>query len=75
MLCGASEAPLFPTFAETFGNARALARGWDDPAEASRPFDLRRNGFVLGEGAALLVLESAEHAAARGAAGYADVAG
>jgi 3-oxoacyl-[acyl-carrier-protein] synthase II len=75
VICGASEAPLFPTFAETFANARALARGWDDPTEASRPFDLRRNGFVLSEGAALLVLENAEHAAARGASGYADVAG
>jgi 3-oxoacyl-[acyl-carrier-protein] synthase II len=75
VICGASEAPLFPTFAETFGNARALARGWDDPADASRPFDLRRNGFVLSEGSALLVLERAEHAAARGARGYADVAG
>ncbi|GAA1666071.1 beta-ketoacyl-ACP synthase II [Kribbella yunnanensis] len=75
VLCGASEAPLFPTFAETFANARALARGWDDPTEASRPFDLRRNGFVLSEGAALLVLESTAHAAARGASGYADVAG
>ncbi|WP_433162317.1 beta-ketoacyl-[acyl-carrier-protein] synthase family protein [Kribbella sp. CA-247076] len=75
VLCGASEAPLFPTFAETFANARALARGWDDPSEASRPFDLRRNGFVLSEGAALLVLESAEHAAARNAPGYADVVG
>ncbi|MGW6282401.1 beta-ketoacyl-[acyl-carrier-protein] synthase family protein [Kribbella sp. NPDC055071] len=75
VLCGASEAPLFPTFAETFANARALARGWDDPTEASRPFDLRRNGFVLSEGAALLILESTQHAAARGAAGYADVVG
>ncbi|WP_020392567.1 beta-ketoacyl-[acyl-carrier-protein] synthase family protein [Kribbella catacumbae] len=75
VICGASEAPLFPTFAETFANARALARNWDDPTEASRPFDLRRNGFVLSEGAALLVLESTEHATARGARGYADVAG
>ncbi|MER7458718.1 beta-ketoacyl-[acyl-carrier-protein] synthase family protein [Micromonospora sp. NPDC126480] len=75
VLCGASEAPLFPTFADTFGNARALARGWSDPAAASRPFDTRRNGFVLAEGAALLVLESAEHAAARGVTGYAEVAG
>ncbi|MGH3742355.1 MAG: beta-ketoacyl-[acyl-carrier-protein] synthase family protein, partial [Micromonosporaceae bacterium] len=56
VLCGASEAPLFATFADTFGNARALARGWDDPTEASRPFDRRRNGFVLSEGVALLVL-------------------
>lgn len=75
VICGASEAPLFPTFADSFGNARALARGWDDPAEASRPFDARRNGFVLSEGAALLVLERAEHAAARGVASYAEVAG
>lgn len=75
VLCGASEAPLFPTFADTFGNARALARGWADPTKASRPFDARRNGFVLAEGAALLVLERAEHAAARGVAAYAEVAG
>ncbi|WP_018215669.1 beta-ketoacyl-[acyl-carrier-protein] synthase family protein [Salinispora vitiensis] len=75
VLCGASEAPLFPTFADTFGNARALARGWADPAAASRPFDLRRNGFVLAEGAALLVLENAAHAVARGATGYAEIAG
>ncbi|TCO49606.1 3-oxoacyl-[acyl-carrier-protein] synthase II [Kribbella antiqua] len=75
VLAGASEAPLFPTFAETFANARALARGWDDPIEASRPFDLRRNGFVLSEGAALLVLESVDHAAKRQARGYADIAG
>ncbi|WP_433384942.1 beta-ketoacyl-[acyl-carrier-protein] synthase family protein [Micromonospora sp. KLBMP9576] len=75
VLCGASEAPLFPTFADAFGNARALARGWADPTAASRPFDARRNGFVLAEGAALLVLERSGHAAARGAAGYAEVAG
>lgn len=75
VLCGASEAPLFPTFADTFGNARALARGWADPTAASRPFDTRRNGFVLAEGAVLLVLESADHAAARGATGYAEIAG
>ncbi|MGI8665169.1 MAG: beta-ketoacyl-[acyl-carrier-protein] synthase family protein [Jatrophihabitans sp.] len=75
VVCGASEAPLFPTFADTFGNARALARGWDEPTEASRPFDRRRNGFVLSEGSALLVLERAEHAIARGARGYADVLG
>jgi len=75
VVCGASEAPLFPTFADTFGNARALARRWDDPTAASRPFDKRRNGFVLAEGAAMMVLERADHADARGAAGYADVAG
>ncbi|MEV7348852.1 beta-ketoacyl-[acyl-carrier-protein] synthase family protein [Micromonospora chalcea] len=75
VVCGASEAPLFPTFADTFGNARALARGWDEPTEASRPFDKRRNGFVLAEGAALLVLERAGHADGRGVRGYAEVAG
>ncbi|MFD1048762.1 beta-ketoacyl synthase N-terminal-like domain-containing protein, partial [Kibdelosporangium lantanae] len=57
VVCGASEAPLFPTFADTFGNARALARNWADPTAASRPFDKRRNGFVLAEGAGMLVLE------------------
>jgi 3-oxoacyl-[acyl-carrier-protein] synthase II len=75
VVCGASEAPLFPTFADTFGNARALARGWDDPIAASRPFDRRRNGFVLAEGAGLLVLERSAHADGRGAGGYADVIG
>lgn len=75
VVCGASEAPLFPTFADTFGNARALARGWDDPTAASRPFDRRRNGFVLAEGAGLLVLERPAHADGRSAPGYADVAG
>jgi 3-oxoacyl-[acyl-carrier-protein] synthase II len=75
VVCGSSEAHLFPTFADAFGNAWALARGWPDPAAASRPFDRRRNGFVLSEGAGVLVLESRAHADARGAAGYADVVG
>ena len=75
VLAGCSEAPLFPTFAAAFGNARALAHGWADPVDASRPFDRRRNGLVLSEGAGALVLERAEHARARGAARYADVLG
>ncbi|HUZ23584.1 MAG TPA: beta-ketoacyl-[acyl-carrier-protein] synthase family protein [Streptosporangiaceae bacterium] len=75
VVCGASEAQLFPTFFDAFGNAWALAHDWDDPTAASRPFDLRRNGFVLAEGAAVLILESPAHADARGAAGYADVVG
>ncbi|WP_408662792.1 beta-ketoacyl-[acyl-carrier-protein] synthase family protein [Jatrophihabitans sp.] len=75
VLAGCSEAPLFPTFASAFTNARALAHGWADPAEASRPFDRRRNGLVLGEGAGVLVLERPEHARARGAAHYAEVLG
>ncbi|MFJ6954876.1 beta-ketoacyl-[acyl-carrier-protein] synthase family protein [Micromonospora aurantiaca (nom. illeg.)] len=75
VLAGCAEAPLFPTFADAFGNARALARGWADPAAASRPFDRRRNGLVLGEGAGVFVLERAAHAAARGAHRHADVLG
>jgi 3-oxoacyl-[acyl-carrier-protein] synthase II len=75
VVCGCSEAPLFPTLADTFGNARALARGWADPTAASRPFDRRRNGLVLGEGAGVLVLERAEHAEARRVKRYADVSG
>jgi len=76
VVCGCSEAPLFPTLADTFGNARALARGWaDQPAAASRPFDRRRNGLVLSEGAGVFVVERAEHARARGATGYADIVG
>jgi 3-oxoacyl-[acyl-carrier-protein] synthase II len=75
VVCGASEAPLFPTFVDTFSNARALARGWDHPADASRPFDRRRNGFVLAEGAGLVVLERPSHADGRGAGGYADLIG
>jgi len=75
VVCGSSEAHLFPTLADSFGNAWALARGWADPTAASRPFDRRRNGFVLSEGAGVVVLERQEHAEARGAAGYASVAG
>jgi 3-oxoacyl-[acyl-carrier-protein] synthase II len=75
VVCGSSEAHLFPTLADSFGNAWALARGWDDPTAASRPFDRRRNGFVLSEGAGVLVIERQAHAEARGAAGYADLAG
>jgi 3-oxoacyl-[acyl-carrier-protein] synthase II len=76
VVCGCAEALLFDTWAETFTIARALARGWkDQPQAASRPFDKRRNGFVLSEGAAVFVVERPEFAEARGAAGYADVLG
>lgn len=76
VVCGCSEAPLHPTFADAFGNARALARGWTgNPTAASRPFDRRRNGLVLGEGAGILVLERVAHADGRGAPGYAAVLG
>ena len=70
-----SEAPLFPTLADTFGNARALARGWDDPTAASRPFDRRRNGLVLAEGAGVFVARTGRaRRRPAGAAAYAEVA-
>ncbi len=75
VVCGGTESPLHPTIAAAFGNARALARGWDDPAHASRPFDKRRNGFVLGEGAGIFVVERTGHADARGRGAYADIIG
>lgn len=75
VVCGGTESPLAPTGIAGFGNARALANGWADPRDASRPFDRSRNGFVLGEGAAILVVERADHARARDAAGYADLIG
>jgi 3-oxoacyl-[acyl-carrier-protein] synthase II len=75
VLCGCTEEPLFPAFADAFGNARALASGWADPERASRPFDRRRNGLVLGEGAGVVVLERPEFARARGARTYGRVLG
>ncbi|MFD4371374.1 beta-ketoacyl-[acyl-carrier-protein] synthase family protein [Streptomyces sp. NPDC058486] len=75
VVCGGVEAPLNPTSALAFHHARALATRWDDPEAASRPFDRRRNGFVLSEGAGVLVVERAGLADARGAAGYADLLG
>jgi 3-oxoacyl-[acyl-carrier-protein] synthase II len=64
-----------PMAAAGFGNLRALSRRTTDPAGASRPFDRDRDGFVLGEGGAVFVLESAERARRRGARVYAEVAG
>ncbi|MBK6016252.1 beta-ketoacyl synthase [Streptomyces sp. MBT53] len=75
VVCGGTEAPLNPTSALAFKHARALAHGWEDPTAASRPFDRRRNGFVLSEGAGVLVVERTAFADARGAAGYADLLG
>ena len=67
VVCGGVEAGVEAFSLAAFARARALSTRNDDPARASRPFDLGRDGFVLGEGAAIVVLESEEHARARGA--------
>lgn len=75
VVAGGSEAPLCEIGVGGFAAARALSTRNDDPAAASRPFDVDRDGFVIGEGAGALVLETADHAEARGARIYAEVAG
>jgi 3-oxoacyl-[acyl-carrier-protein] synthase II len=75
MLCGGAEAPLAPLCFGAFAVIRAMSTRNDDPGTASRPFDRDRDGFVMGEGAAVLVLEDLERARARGAPVYAEVAG
>jgi len=68
MLTGGSEASVTPMTVAGFGNMKALSSSYsEEPELASRPFDLERDGFVLGEGAGMLVLESLDHAEARGA--------
>ncbi len=75
MLGGGAEAPLATLCFGAFALIRAMSTRNDDPARASRPFDRDRDGFVMGEGASVLVLESWDHAVARGAHIYAELAG
>ncbi|WP_437044308.1 beta-ketoacyl-[acyl-carrier-protein] synthase family protein [Streptomyces sp. enrichment culture] len=75
VVAGGTEAAIHPLPIAAFGNMMAMSKNNDDPQGASRPFDVARDGFVLGEGAGVLVLESAEHAARRGARVYAEVVG
>jgi len=75
MIAGGSEATIRPLAFAGFGNMKALSTRNDEPQKASRPFDLNRDGFVMGEGAGILVLESLEHAKKRGATILAEVAG
>ena len=75
VIAGGTEASIHPLPIAAFGNMMAMSKNNDDPQGASRPFDVNRNGFVMGEGSGVIVLESAEHAAARGARVYAEAVG
>ncbi|MBN1153720.1 beta-ketoacyl-ACP synthase II [candidate division KSB1 bacterium] len=75
MITGGSEATITPMGIAGFSNMKALSTRNDDPKHASRPFDKERDGFIVGEGAAIIILESEEHAIKRGAKIYAEICG
>ena len=75
MICGGSEGAITPMSVGGFASMHALSTRNDDPVHASRPFDKERDGFVIGEGAGIFVLEELEHAKARGAKIYAEIIG
>jgi 3-oxoacyl-[acyl-carrier-protein] synthase II len=75
MIAGGSEAAITPMSVGGFGRMQALSTRNDDPARASRPFDKDRDGFIIGEGAGVIILEDLEHARRRGARVYAEVVG
>jgi 3-oxoacyl-[acyl-carrier-protein] synthase II len=75
MIAGGTEAPLMPIVIAAFSNIRALAARNEKPKEACRPFDAKRNGFVMGEGAAVMILEEETHALERGAPIIAELVG
>ncbi|MEU2434049.1 beta-ketoacyl-ACP synthase II [Streptomyces sp. NPDC007861] len=75
VVAGGTEAAIHPLPVAAFANMMAMSKNNDEPEKASRPYDKARDGFVLGEGAGVVVLESAEHAAARGARVYCEVLG
>ncbi|ARU60437.1 hypothetical protein CBW65_04650 [Tumebacillus avium] len=75
MIAGGAEAPFTPTSFAGVCSSKAMSERWDDPAAACRPFDARRDGYVMGEGAGVLILESYDHARARGASPLAEIIG